>query len=330
MCRKYMDKVTVIVPVYNAEKFISDGIKSVLNQNYENIELILINDGSLDNSLEIIKFWEQKYPNIIKVYNKKNSGVGKTRNFGIKKATGKYITFLDADDYLDEDFISQMVKMIGDNDIIIGGYNQVDLNHNIVFTRKILPNELSKFRQMVIWAKLYRSKFLIDNHIIFNDLKVGEDITFSLDTYINTSKVKCTDYSGYNNVSNDFSVTKNMDLKKDLDINGLIKNLCIKSIKGNFIEQNKKQLEFFFLKLFTNYLYDKSRVLNYRELEKYYKEGINFIKDFYQKHDMNFSIMYNKTEPFNINLAINIVIMSYKLKFSKILLKILIRKFHVK
>ena len=66
-----MDKVTVIVPVYNAEKFISDGIKSVLNQNYENIELILINDGSLDNSLEIIKFWEQKYPNIIKVYNKK-------------------------------------------------------------------------------------------------------------------------------------------------------------------------------------------------------------------------------------------------------------------
>lgn len=71
MCRKYMDKVTVIVPVYNAEKFISDGIKSVLNQNYENIELILINDGSLDNSLEIIKFWEQKYPNIIKVYNKK-------------------------------------------------------------------------------------------------------------------------------------------------------------------------------------------------------------------------------------------------------------------
>ena len=159
MCRKYMDKVTVIVPVYNAEKFISDGIKSVLNQNYENIELILINDGSLDNSLEIIKFWEQKYPNIIKVYNKKNSGVGKTRNFGIKKATGKYITFLDADDYLDEDFISQMVKMIGDNDIIIGGYNQVDLNHNIVFTRKILPNELSKFRQMVIWAKLYRSKY---------------------------------------------------------------------------------------------------------------------------------------------------------------------------
>ena len=64
MCRKYMDKVTVIVPVYNAEKFISDGIKSVLNQNYENIELILINDGSLDNSLEIIKFWEQKYPSI--------------------------------------------------------------------------------------------------------------------------------------------------------------------------------------------------------------------------------------------------------------------------
>ena len=121
-----------------------------------------------------------------------------------------------------------------------------------------------------------------------------------------------------------------MYVKKDLAIIGLIKNLCIKSTKGNFIEQNKKQLEFFFLKLFTNYLYDKSRVLNYRELEKYYKEGINFIKDFYQKHDMNFSIMYNKTEPFNINLAINIVIMSYKLKFSKILLKILIRKFHVK
>ena len=90
---------------------------------------------------------------------------------------------------------------------------------------------------------------MIDNHIIFNDLKVGEDITFSLDTYINTSKVKCTDYSGYNNVSNDFSVTKNMDLKKDLDINGLIKNLCIKSTKGNFIEQNKKQFRILLFKI---------------------------------------------------------------------------------
>lgn len=325
-----MKKVSIIIPVYNAEKFIDIGIKSILNQYYKNIELLLINDGSKDNSLSIMNQWKNQYPDIIKVFDRKNHGVGKTRNFGMEKAEGEYITFLDADDYLDPDFISTMVENIKEYDIVISGYNQVDINHNKLFSRNILPIEDSKFRQMVIWAKMYRKKFLIENHIQFNDLKVGEDITFSLDTYIHTSKIKCIDYTGYNNVSNDFSVTKNKTIKKEIDINNLLKKLCVKSVDCDFIKYNKKQLEFFFLKLFTNYLYDKSRVLSYENLKKFYHEGICFLNDFYDEHNLNFFIKYNKIEPFSINMAVNIVILSYKLHFSNLLLKVLIKKYYGK
>ena len=89
-----MDKISVIVPVYNAEKFIDKCIESVIGQTYKDIELILVNDGSKDNSLKILQKYEKKYPKMIKVFNQTNQGAGAARNLGIKNVSGKYIFFL--------------------------------------------------------------------------------------------------------------------------------------------------------------------------------------------------------------------------------------------
>ena len=156
-----MKKVSIIIPVYNAEKFIEKGIKSVLSQTYKNIELILINDGSRDNSLNIIKKWENEYPNIIKVFDQKNMGVGKTRNKGIEVSTGDYITFIDADDYIDVDFIQVLLDNALDNDIIISGYRRIDENGNVIFSQKLKSNDWSKFKQVTIWSKLYKKEFFV-------------------------------------------------------------------------------------------------------------------------------------------------------------------------
>ena len=105
-----MPKVSVIVPFYNVEKYIEKCLNSLVNQTLEEIEIILVNDGSKDDSQKKAKEFEKKYPNKIKYYEKPNGGLGDARNFGIKYATGEYIAFLDSDDYVEPTMYEEMYK----------------------------------------------------------------------------------------------------------------------------------------------------------------------------------------------------------------------------
>lgn len=103
-----MPKVSVVVPFYNVEKYIEKCLKSLVNQTLEEIEIILVNDGSKDKSEQIAKQFEEKYPNKVKYYKKTNGGLGDARNFGINYATGEYIAFLDSDDYVEFTMYEEM------------------------------------------------------------------------------------------------------------------------------------------------------------------------------------------------------------------------------
>ena len=119
-------KISIIVPVYNSQKTIQRCCDSLLNQTYKNIEIILVNDGSKDESLKIINSYECKYDNVI-VLNQKNSGAGAARNNGLLKASGEYVTFVDSDDELSKDAIKNMVKCLKpDTDIVISGFKEFD------------------------------------------------------------------------------------------------------------------------------------------------------------------------------------------------------------
>ena len=102
-------KVSVIVPVYNVENYLEKCLTSLVNQTLKDIEIIVVNDGSTDNSQKIIDRYEKKYSNV-KAYVKKNGGVSDARNYGINKAKGKYIAFVDGDDYVDEMMYEKMYK----------------------------------------------------------------------------------------------------------------------------------------------------------------------------------------------------------------------------
>mgnify|MGYP000195884133 CR=1 FL=1 len=99
MTLEEQDLVSVVIPFYNEENYFDDCINSVLNQTYQNIEIIIVDDGSDKKFYEKLRLLNQKYPNKINLFHKQNGGVGSARNLGIQKATGKYISFLDADDY---------------------------------------------------------------------------------------------------------------------------------------------------------------------------------------------------------------------------------------
>lgn len=103
-----MKKVSLIVPIFNSQNYIDKCISSIVDQTYKNIEIILINDGSTDNSMEICNKW-LKLDERIKIYNNTNHGVSYSRNFGIKKSTGYYVTFVDSDDIVSKYFIENLV-----------------------------------------------------------------------------------------------------------------------------------------------------------------------------------------------------------------------------
>ena len=154
--KKY--NVSVIVPIYNASKYLDDCIKSLINQTYgfENIELVLVNDGSKDNSLEICKNYQKKYNNIV-IIDKENSGVSDTRNTGLTKSNGKYIMFLDSDDLINKDSIKYLSEFLDEND-----------NVDFVISRVRMFEKTNKWHYMD-----YRFK---DDKKFIN---INEDITYS-------------------------------------------------------------------------------------------------------------------------------------------------------
>lgn len=199
-----MTKFSIIVPVYNVEKYLPKCLDSLVNQTYKNIEIICINDGSTDNSLAILNEYAQKDIRI-KIINQENQGVSVARNNGIDNATGDYILFVDADDYIDintcniiskhietvnADVISFQFDVITTNKIIHSYPNLYNDVNNIRFN-KINNDEKDIFEILVnipwkcIWDKAYKKNFLITNKIKFNkNLTHAEDSLFMMDVFL--------------------------------------------------------------------------------------------------------------------------------------------------
>lgn len=183
--------ISVIIPIYNAEKYIEKCVVSVLAQTYTDFELLLINDGSTDSSQQICSQWAQKDSRII-VISQPNSGVSTARNMGLDRARGEFIYFIDADDWIAPDcFEKMMAKMSDDVDLVISDYQRPDENGNII--RKyddMNPAEgvytnadcmaaayTKPFYVRVVWGKLYRKRLW--EHIRFKHLSYSED-TYAL------------------------------------------------------------------------------------------------------------------------------------------------------
>lgn len=199
-------KISIIIPVYNKEKYLDKSIKSILNQTYENFELIIINDGSTDNSSTICHKFEQKDKRI-KVIDTENYGVSNARNIGLKKAKGKYIQFIDADDYIENNMLENMVKIVEkyNPDIIINAIQMV--NHKKENITNIVPtfdgitdinDVMESFAEIQKTTGIYgyvHNKFIKKSIIDNNDLRfdkniwLAEDLDFCLDLYKYISNV---------------------------------------------------------------------------------------------------------------------------------------------
>lgn len=232
-------KISVIIPVYNGAQYIGRCIESVLNQSdfdSNDIELLLINDGSKDDSLSLLRSYESKNKNVIKVVDQKNSGVAKTRNKGIKIAQGKYVVFIDQDDFIDSDFCNVLYGAIDREklDVVVAGYRRPNEKGEVLRTVSQPNTEYSKkYKISAAWAKIHRTDFLKKNKIEFYDNNYGEDIIFTMNENNSTDRIIGIDYVGYNWFWNSKSVsnTSQRGLREDIKIRELIVDMipCVRN-----------------------------------------------------------------------------------------------------
>lgn len=198
-----LEKISVVVPVYNAELFIEECVNSILNQTYSFFELIIVNDGSKDSSPEIIQRLSALDSRIL-VVSQANQGVSAARNAGIQKASGDYICFVDADDIVMPDYLSNMINQIGDNDALFEGFRYLYPNGNVVDKKLRLPSRQYDARYVFdsivddgtlsgillgsVCGALYKSSVIRSSGVSFpSQIKVNEDGIFNIDYLLHAS-----------------------------------------------------------------------------------------------------------------------------------------------
>ena len=199
-------KYSVIIPVYNVENYLYRCINSILAQEYTDLEILLIDNGSTDSSGSICDTYASEYSNI-SAYHIENHGVGSARNFGLAKAQGEFICFVDADDYLEGNLFSDVESQLDSQlDLLVFSYyNSIEQNlSEITRSAKILPTEGKKdksdfialFQELcltdmmyTVWNKIYRRKFLEEHQIVFESYELGEDVRFNLNVYQHVNTV---------------------------------------------------------------------------------------------------------------------------------------------
>lgn len=284
-----MNKYSIIIPVYNSEKTLKKCLDSVINQTYENLEIICINDGSGDNSLKILNEYAKKDDRII-IVNKENGGLASARNEGIKKANGDVITFLDSDDWLEIDcieYVNNIWKMNKDLDVYRGNYyltdgknqkndkeykrytGKVELTKEI--RRKILYDIYNGKIQSFSWLLFLKSEVIKEKEIVFNNkVTFMEDVEFFTRLIYEISNIYFGVEPKINYYYNTKGLTKsniNLD-KKAISINKIRESMLNTLIENKEIELAKYANSIYFkatiemLFLFFVNKKDKNIVIN--------------------------------------------------------------------
>ena len=248
-----MPKVSIIVPVYNVEKYIEKCLNSLVKQTMEDIEIIIVNDGSKDNSINVINKFIKRYPEKIQYLEKENGGLSDARNYGLPYAKGEYIAFLDSDDYVEEDMYEKMYKLakkensdMVECDFIWEYPNKQKEDIGQIYTNK--KQMLEKVR-VVAWNKLIKTNIVIENKITFPKGYRYEDVefTYKLVPYLNKVsflKKPCVHY-----VQRENSIS-NLQNERTKEIFNVLDHVLDFYKKNNIYDEYKEELEY----IYTRYL----------------------------------------------------------------------------
>jgi glycosyltransferase, group 2 family protein len=285
-------KLSIIVPVYGVEKYIDKCLDSLVKQSLKEIEIIVVNDGTKDNSQKIIDKYVKKYPEKIKSYIKENGGQGSARNYGLEKANGEYIGYVDSDDFIEKDMYKKLYnKAKEDNyDIVVcGNYNVSEdyQNKNIDAFINNYNTDLENifFGKMAVWNKIYKRDILIKNKLEFKEKVWYEDLAFTLKAIMNSNTFAFIDEPLYDYLIREGSTMNNSNVQRNLEILDAFNDIL------SYIQHNKKE-EYFskieFLAIDHIYISAIVRVLKAEADDKVKRETINKLLDYMNKKFPNY------------------------------------------
>lgn len=287
-------KVSVIVPVYNVEKYLDKCLESLANQTLKEIEIIVVNDESPDNSQSIIDKYTEKY-STIHSYQKKNGGVSSARNFGIKKATGEYIAFVDGDDYVATNMYESMYKkaVSGNFDVVACDLNYVfeDDKDKIIRVSSKIETDTTNIKKTYVdmypcvWNKIYK-KNLFDKGIEFKEGVWFEDVDFlyKIFPYIKTIGVVKEPFNQY--VQRQGSITKTFDKRLYNYIDNF--NDLIKFYKErDLYDKYYNELEYCYVRYLYATFIKQATNFSEEEYQKAVDEAVKNVKNNFPKYRKN-------------------------------------------
>ena len=305
--------ISIIIPVFNAELHLEKCIDSLLNQTLSSCEFIFVNDGSTDNSQIIIENYKNSN-DTIKLINQENQGVSKARNNGLLIAKGDYVGFVDADDYIENDYFETLYSKAKSNnlDIVIcnffstnEGVNSISKNYfaeNEVFNKnfiqqEIIPHLIGSDTLNAIWNKIYKRTLITNSTICFpNGIALGEDGLFNLDCFSKASTICFLDYAGYHYVEVSGSATRDFATK-------------------NYFYQIEKEYNYDYSKFENSFL--KLEKIEFLKAQKYCNKIISLLHEYYKTYNnLNKNQRYKLVkEIINSKTTIKIVKTYYKILF---------------
>lgn len=301
-----MFKVSVIIPVYNTEEYLVECLESVVNQTLQEVEIVLINDGSTDSSLEIMKNYQKIYPERIQLISKENGGQATARNVAIPLCHGEYIGFVDSDDYIEPEMYEKMYLLAKETnaDYVECGYVNVRINDN--GERERIADYGSRVRaytskkdmfidpMLAPWNKLYRAKLLIESKVTFPEGLIYEDTAFCLKSisFINSyaflpEKYVVHFYRG----SSTMNVNKS---KKVGDIFAVLENVITFYHDRELFSFYQKELEYEIVKiLLCSSMMRISKVPDLKLKKQFCRETLSFINKYFPNYKDNGYIKNN-------------------------------------
>ena len=285
-------KLSIIVPVYGVEKYIDKCLNSLVKQSLKEIEIIVVNDGTKDNSQKIIDKYVKKYPDKIKSYIKENGGQGSARNYGLEKANGEYIGYVDSDDFVEKDMYKKLYNKAKENNydiVVCGNYNVSEdyQNKNIDTFINNYNTDLENifFGKMAVWNKIYKRDILIKNKLEFKEKVWYEDLAFTLKAIMNSNTFAFIDEPLYDYLIREESTMNNSNVQRNLEILDAFNDIL------SYIQHNKKE-EYFskieFLAIDHIYISAIVRVLKAEADDKVKRETINKLIDYMNKKFPNY------------------------------------------
>lgn len=301
-----MPKVSVIVPVYNVEEYIEKSIESLINQTLDDIEIIIVNDGSKDESKKIIEQYLSLYPEKIKYYEKENGGLSDARNYGLKYATGDYIAFLDSDDYVELNMYEEMYQKAikTDADMVecdfIWEYPQKSrIDNGIKYDENNLKKSLLVNSRVVAWNKLYKKEIIktaIESDIQFPKGMRYEDVEFFYKIILLLNKVEVVNKPFIHYIQRNTSIS-NVQNERTREIFTILENVINYYKQLGVYQEYKTELEYIVTRyILCSSLLRVTKIKNKKARKEILNEGYNKLITLFPNWKQNEILKNNKFE----------------------------------